>query len=139
MKKIILVESDPLHVKMYRRMFENSDFDVELASTKEEMLEELRQIRNGDSSKPDLVIMDFMLADGHGVEVLRAIKKSYLTRDIPVFAITNYENHNFNRDIGSLGILPDKYLIKANHTPKELLAMMNAYFDQGKRLQTTLS
>jgi Response regulator receiver domain. len=75
MRKIILVESGPEQINIYRRMFEKTDFDVELAISKNEMLEELRQIRNGDSAKPDLVVLDFMLADGHGVEILRAMKK----------------------------------------------------------------
>lgn len=127
MKKIILVESDPHHVAMYRRIFQKTDFDVELAGTREEMLEELRDIRNGNSSKPDLVIMDFMLPDGHGVEILKAIKKSYLTKDIPVFAVTNYQNHNLGREMESLGITPEKYLIKAHHTPAELLDLMRRY------------
>jgi Response regulator containing CheY-like receiver, AAA-type ATPase, and DNA-binding domains len=64
-------------------MFERADFEVELASSKDEMLEELRQIRNGNSSKPDLVVLDFMLADGHGIEILKAIKKNFITRGIP--------------------------------------------------------
>jgi len=49
-----------------------------LARTREEMLEELREIRNGEAPKPDLVLMDFILADGYGTEVLRAIKKAIL-------------------------------------------------------------
>jgi len=127
MKKIILVESEPTQIEIYRRIFEKSDIDVELASSVNEMLEELREIRNGDSEKPDLVVLDFMLADGHGMEVLKAIKKNFLTRDIPVFAVTNYENPHMNHTIRQLGIAPEKYLIKAHHTPGEILGMVNDY------------
>ncbi len=143
MKKIILVESDSHHIKMYRRIFEGANFDVDLACTQEEMLEELRDIRNGDSQKPDLVLLDFMLADGHGVEILKAIKKSHFTKDIPVFAVTNYQNHDFEKEIEKLGIMPEKYLIKAHHTPAELVDAMECYLGQKpprpQRLQNTLS
>jgi CheY-like chemotaxis protein len=139
MKKIILVESEPTQIKIYRRIFEKTDFDVELAATKEEMLEELRLIRNGASEMPDLVVLDFMLADGHGIEVLKAIKKHILTKNIPVFAITNYQNPNLDREIQQLGITPEEYLIKAHYTPQELVDIMGHYLGHGKALGTSLS
>ncbi len=130
MKKIILVENDSQHIAAYRRIFEKSDFDVELARTHEEMLEELRDIRNGDSAKPDLVLLDFMLDDGRGIEVLRAIKKSHLTKDVPVFAVTNYQSHGTEQEFARTGIAPEKYLIKAHHTPADLLDMAERYLGQ---------
>ena len=139
MKKIILVESEPTQINIYRRIFEKTDFDVELAATKEEMLEELRQIRNGDSEMPDLVVLDFMLADGHGIEVLKAIKKHILTKNIPVFAVTNYQNPNLDRQIRQLGIAPEEYLIKAHYTPQELVDIMSHYLGHAKAVGTKLS
>ncbi|UMX47468.1 MAG: response regulator [Candidatus Nealsonbacteria bacterium DGGOD1a] len=139
MKKIILVESEPVQINLYRRMFEHADFEVELASSKDEMLEELRQIRNGNSSKPDLVVLDFMLVDGHGIEILKAMKKNFITRGIPVFAVTNYQNPDLDRQINHLGIKPEKYLIKAHYNPAELLEIMNDYFENSHRVGTTLS
>jgi hypothetical protein len=56
-----------------------------------------------------------------------------------VFAITNYENHDFQRDIGTLGILPEKYLIKAHHTPNELVEMMSSYLAKGNKSKPMLS
>ena len=138
-KKIIIVESEPTQIKLYRRIFERTGFDVELASSKEEMLEELREIRNGDSEKPDLVVMDFMLADGHGIEVLKAIKKHVLTQDVPVFALTNYQNPDLDRQIRQLGIMPEKYLIKAHYTPDELIGIVNHYLGKKGPVGTTLS
>ncbi len=139
MKKIILVESEKTLINIYRQQFEKTDFDVELAASGEEMLEELRDIRTGVSPKPDLVILDFVLADGRGVEILKAIKKNFITRDIPVFAVTNYQNPDLDREIGQTGIAPEKYLIKAHHTPREIIDIVSNYFDLGRRAGTTLS
>lgn len=125
MKKIILVESEPTQVSIYRRMLQKTDFDVELAGGCREMFEELRDIRLGLSSKPDLVILDFMLADGHGIEVLKAIKKHPLTSDIPVFAVTNYANPDNDSQIRAHGITPEKYMIKAHYTPGQILDAVN--------------
>jgi DNA-binding response OmpR family regulator len=139
MKKIILVESDPKLIEIYRQIFAKTDFDVDLASKKEEMLEELRDIRTGITQKPDLVILDFMLSDGHGVEILKAIKKHFITKDIPVFAVTNYQNPDLNREIKRQNIIPEKYLIKANHTPVELLDVVHNYFSPKTAVKPTLS
>ena len=125
MKKIILVESEPMQVSIYRHMFQKTDFDVELAGGCGEMLEELRDIRMGVSQKPDLVILDFMLADGQGIDVLRAIKKHALTKDIPVFAVTNYANSHTDAEIARHGIAPERYMIKAHHTPSQILDAVN--------------
>jgi len=139
MKKIIIVESEPTQINLYRRIFEKTDFDVELASDKAQMLEELRDIRNGDSRKPDLVVMDFILADGHGIEVLKAIKKNVLTKDVPVFAVTNYQNPDLDRQIRRLGITPEKYLIKAHYTPGELVDIVDHYLGKNDQAGVTLS
>jgi len=127
MKKIILVESEPTQINIYRRMLQKTNFDVELAHSCNEMLEELRNIRLGISTKPDLVILDFMLADNSGTEVLKAIKKHPLTQDIPVFAVTNYINPDNDRQIYAQGIAPEKYLIKTNVTPRQILETINNY------------
>jgi CheY-like chemotaxis protein len=139
MKKIILVENQPDQIDIYRQIFKKTGFDVELASSAKEMHEELRDIRNGDSERPDLVVVDFMFDDGRGVEILKAIKKSYLTRDIPVFAVTNYQNRNFEQEIERQGIMPEQYLIKAHHTPSELVGIISGYLAKKDKLKTTLS
>ena len=138
-KKIILVESNPDLVEIYRRTFQKTDFDVEHASKKNEMLEELRDIRNGVSARPDLVILDFVLSDGDGVEILKAMKKNILTKSIPVFAITNYQNPTLDHKIKQMGIEPEKYLIKAHYTPGELVELIGHYFEPKEKQMTTLS
>jgi CheY-like chemotaxis protein len=139
MKKIILAESDPEAIDLYRRVFEKTGFDVELASQKDEMLEELRQIRIGVSPKPDLVLMDLRFSDGQGIEVLKAIKKHFITRDIPVFAVTNYQNPDLDQEAARQGIAPEKYLIKADHTPAQLIGVINEYFRKTATARTTFS
>jgi CheY-like chemotaxis protein len=130
MKKIILVESDESAIDFYRQVFKETDFNVEVASGMAPMMEELRQIRTGNSEKPDMVVMDFVLADGHGIEILKALKKSYFTCDIPVFAFTNYQNPDIDRQMEKLGIRPERYLLKINHTPRELVDAIRCHFNE---------
>lgn len=127
-KKIILAEDDKLLLDVYRRIFSSTDYDIEVATSSEQMTEELRAIRMGESAKPDLIIMDLMLPNANGSEVLRSIKKSYHTKDIPVFVLSNYQNPDLRRDLESQNIMPERYLIKSNYTPAEILGMVNRHF-----------
>lgn len=135
MKKIILLESDSKTLDFYRQAFGKASFDVEVAFGLDQMMDELRQIRLGESPKPDLVVMDFVLADGHGIEVLKALRKNFYTRDIPVFAFTNYQNPDTDREMHRLGIKPDKYMIKTDYTPGELVSTINDHFNGAKGVE----
>ena len=127
-KKIILAEDDSSLLDVYRQMFKEADYDIEVASTVSELSEELRLIRMGHSQKPDLIILDMMHPNVGGVEILKSIKKSCLTKDIPVFVMSNYHNPDLHCDLERQNIFPEKYLIKTNHTPAQILGIINNHF-----------
>lgn len=132
MKKIILVDGSPELTHIYRKVFSKTGFDVEVALRVDQMLEELRLIRTGESKKPDLVLLDFILPDGHGMEILKAIKKSYHTKDIPVFALTNYQSPHLDKELERIGITPEEYIIKADYTPGQVVDIINSHFAAGR-------
>ena len=128
-KKIILVEDDQQLLAIYRKMFEQTDYDVETATSAHQISEELRLIRMGESEKPDLIIMDLMLPYANGAQVLKSIKKSHFTRDIPVFVLSNYHNNELR---------PEKYLIKTEHTPAQIMGIIGQHF-AAKEVKTNLA
>ncbi len=134
-KKIILVEDDPAMIDIYREFFSRTDYDVELATTAEEMTEELNQINNGRSPKPDLILLDLKLRGGGGFDVLTVAKRAERLKNIPVFVVTNYENPDTEKELHQKGISPEKYLIKANFTPAEILDMINGHLGERGRPQ----
>ncbi|HOX30277.1 MAG TPA: response regulator [Candidatus Paceibacterota bacterium] len=139
MKKIILVENDPAAIDVYREIFQKTDFDVEIAQTREEMAEELFLIKHGASLRPDLILMDLMRPGSGGSSILEQVKKDVALRKIPIFVLTNYENPDFEKDLQKNRIWPDKYLIKANHTPAELLGLINKHFKAKQKEKTRLA
>ena len=137
-KKIILVEDDQQLLEVYRQMFSGCDYDIEVATSADQISEELRLIRTGASVKPDLIMMDLMLPYANGEQVLKSIKKSYHTKDIPVFVLSNYQNPDLHKSLESQNIFPEKYLIKSNYTPAEIIGLVNQHFSSG-RPKTSLS
>jgi two-component system phosphate regulon response regulator PhoB len=72
---------------------------------------------------PDLVIVDWMLPGGTGIELIRIIKANPLTKDIPIIMLSakgETEDRVQGLDSGA-----DDYIVKP-FSPKELIARINA-------------
>lgn len=75
------------------------------------------------SSSPDLILLDWMLPDLSGIEILRRIKRDEVTKEIPVIMLTartEEDDKIFGLDTGA-----DDYVTKPFST-KELLARIRA-------------
>ena len=67
--RVLLVEDEPGHAELARRAFEGQAgaFDVSVAET----VDEARAALHG-TTPPDLVIADWLLPDGEGLDLLRS-------------------------------------------------------------------
>lgn len=119
MKKIILVEDDPAIIDIYTTVFKGADFDLEVISSGQEAIRRIKK-NDEESKKPDLVLLDLILPDVNGREVLKEIKTDDNTKNIPVFILSN----DTNADWGQQAIKPDDFIVKANITPTQLLQVV---------------
>jgi len=114
MKQILLIEDDPFLIDIYVTKLGESGFSVEVANDGELALRKLEE------KKPDLVILDIVLPQIDGWEVLRKIKSNPGLKDLKVIILSNLsqkEEVEKGIDLGSI-----KYLIKAHYTPSEVVA-----------------
>lgn len=87
--------------------------------------------------RPDIVLLDWMLPGGSGLELLRRLKREELTRDLPVIMLTaKSEEDNL---IQGLEVGADDYMAKP-FAPRELIARINALLRRvggtdGERIQ----
>jgi CheY-like chemotaxis protein len=137
MKKIILVEDNPAMVEIYREYFRKTGYDVELAKNAREIIQEFASIKSGQSEKPDLILMDLMLPYAGGVDILKTAKKDENLKGIPIFVFSNYENPDVLKDLERENIKPEKYLIKTNHTPAELIGIIKDHFSREEEKRKT--
>src|SRR5436309_2746598 len=120
-KKILLVEDDPAIIDIYQMMIKKAGFAVEVMSLGQEVLTRTKAIRGGEESKPDIVLLDLTLPDIDGTEVLKDIRSSDATKNIKVFILTNQEKIAAEK-LGDAK--PDKFIIKANITPTQLIDLI---------------
>src|SRR3989338_1010216 len=117
-KKILLVEDDSAIIDIYQTMMQKADLAVEVASSGQEVLKKIKNIAAGEAEKPDIILLDLILPDMNGMDILTAIKNNEATKTIKVFILTNQEESK-TQIPGT--IKPDKFIIKANITPTQLL------------------
>lgn len=120
-KKVMLVEDDLAIVDVYQTILKKEGFVVQTFSIGMEAMKAIKETRLSPLDRPDVVLLDLILPDMSGIEVLREIKGNEETRGIKVFIFTNEEG--VESTIPS-DIKPDKYFIKANMTPTELVELL---------------
>lgn len=113
MKKILLVEDDAFLVDIYATKLRGSGFDVDVAMDGEECLKKL------ETSIPDVMLLDIVLPSIDGWELLTKIKKEEKYKNLKVIILSNLGNKEEVEKGAKLGAI--KYIIKAQHTPSEVV------------------
>lgn len=114
MAKILIVDDDPLLVRMYQKKFQNDGYIVDTAANGEDALSKT------GSFVPDLILLDVMMPKIDGLEVLKQLKQNVTTKNIPVVMLTNVSGSDADNQRGlELGAVA--YLVKSNYTPREVV------------------
>ena len=116
MTKILIIEDDPLISHMYQKIFMVEGYEVDVA---EDGVDGLRRAKK---TLPTLILLDIMMPKMNGIEVLNELKRDPLTVKIPVIVLTNLSGIQNTDD--SLKNNVAKYIVKSDHKPKEIVAMV---------------
>ncbi len=127
-KNILLIEDDPAIVDIYQTVLEGSGYDLEIFTWGEKALEKIEKIKNKEEKKPDLVLLDLILPDMNGIEILKVIKTQEETKDLPVFILTNYHSKDLEKEANGLEV--EKFILKTSFTPSELIKMIEERFKE---------
>src|SRR5690554_3252016 len=119
MKKILLIEDDLTYSKIIKKFLEKNQYIV-LTSTK---LVDAYSLMERES--PELIITDYRLPDGTGMEILERIINS--KKNTPVILITNYSD--IRTAVKSMKMGAFEYITKPVN-PDELLSTVNDAFNK---------
>lgn len=114
---ILIIEDEQAISEMLTFLLQQSGFDVKAASNIQDAQSMLV------SPLPDLILLDWMLPGGSGIQLLRQIKRDKQTQAIPVMMLTA-KNEESDR-VQGLDIGADDYITKP-FSPKELIARIKA-------------
>ena len=116
-KKVLVVDDEASIREMLRLALEISDFKCLEAA---DIHEAYRLVTD---ELPDIVLLDWMLPGGSGIELLRRLKNEEATKALPVIMLT--ANTHEDNVVQGLEVGADDYITKP-FAPKELIARMKA-------------
>jgi CheY-like chemotaxis protein len=112
MASILLIEDDPLVVRMYKKVLAFEGFTVMDAPNGSEGLKLARE------QKPNLIFLDVMMPKMNGIEVLEHLKSDPEVKDIPVIMLTNLSGTQDTENALKKGAFA--YMVKSDYKPKEV-------------------
>lgn len=110
---ILVVEDDPILLKMYTEKFTNEGFKVLTAQDGEMGLEIALK------SKIDIILLDIMLPRISGTDLLKKLRESEKGKNIIVVVLTNLADLEEKQKAINLGV--KDYLVKAMQNPGQVV------------------
>lgn len=113
MPKIIVVEDDPMLGEIYEKKFSEASFEMKLVTSGKAVESEVA------AYQPEMVLLDIVLPDMDGYEILEVLSKNASTRTIPVYVFSNLSAKEDIERATSLGA--KGFITKSSFTPTQLV------------------
>lgn len=123
---IIVVDDNPVVVKLIASMLEREGFAVRTAASGQELLDLL------DTIHPDLILLDIDMPGISGIETCKRIKADARTKEIPILFVT--ANNDKEHVIAGFAAGAQDYIVKPS-TKEELLARVRTHLALHKAQQ----
>jgi DNA-binding response OmpR family regulator len=118
MKHVLLIEDELLIASVYRDELCSAGFSVDVATDGQSGLQMFCNRR------PDLVLLDLMLPNADGIEVLTMIRSLASPRELPVLVFTNAHLGGMVQLAWEAGA--SQVITKAAHTPRQVTQIIQA-------------
>jgi CheY-like chemotaxis protein len=114
--KIAIVEDDVAIAQMYRLKFEGEGYQVETADNGRLGLQLV------ETMKPDIILLDLMMPEMTGDEMLTKLRSTDWGKDIKVVILTNVGEQEIPENVKKLGV--SAVILKADMTPKQVAELV---------------
>jgi DNA-binding response OmpR family regulator len=111
--KILIIEDDRYISKMYQLKLSLEGYDVQVAENGKQGIDKVKEMM------PNVILLDILMPELDGFEVLKIVKSDDVTKDIPVLIMSNLgqEDHiQKGLQMGAIG-----YIVKSQFTPSKVV------------------
>lgn len=120
MSKVVLLAEDNDFIRnMYQLKLSKADLEVIEAADGKMALDQIAE------HKPDIVLLDLMMPNVGGIEVLKSLKKQGLVPKLPVIVLTNVMDQQTIKEAKELGA--KDYIVKTDLTPSQVLEKLDQF------------
>jgi len=109
----MIVEDDPMLVEIYAKKLEEAGLDAKIVTNGKDVESEIEKFI------PDLILLDIVLPDRDGYEILEGLSKDPLLKNIPVYVFSNLSAKEDMERATSLGA--KGFITKSSFTPSQLV------------------
>jgi DNA-binding response OmpR family regulator len=117
--KIAIIEDDVAISQMYRMKFEAEGYKVETAENGVLGLELAKEMQ------PDMILLDLMMPEMNGDEMLKKLRATDWGKDIKVFILTNMGEQEAPAELKTLGV--EAFIVKADMTPRQVAELVKKH------------
>lgn len=121
-KKLLLVDDDNFILVVYGDGFKNAGYQVVTAKDGEEALVKMR------TERPDLVLLDIIMPNLNGFEVLKSVQADPELSTISVMVLTNLSQASDEKEARDYGAVD--FMTKSDVSFNEVLLRVQQYFAQ---------
>lgn len=118
-QKIAIIEDDQAISQMYRIKFEAEGYTVETADNGKLGLE------LAEKMNPDIILLDLMMPEMNGDEMLAKLRKTDWGKDIKVVILTNVGEQEIPENVKKLDV--SAVIVKADMTPRQVAEKVKTY------------
>lgn len=114
--KVAIIEDDLAIAQMYRMKFETEGYVVETAENGK------LGLALAEEMKPDIILLDLMMPEMPGDEMLKKLRATDWGKDIKVIILTNMGEQEAPEIIKELDV--KRFIVKADMTPRQVAEMV---------------
>jgi len=130
MKKVLLIEDDPVVAHVYRSSLEKLHYNTETCADGQSGLQRAQEYR------PDAILLDLMLPKMNGIDLLKQIRNQQEFGALPVIVLTNAYIPNMIQE--AFAARASQVFNKATITPQHILDALDQLLNGGKALMTPI-
>lgn len=122
---VLIIEDDATYSKSLEQEFISQGFKVVLAVTGKQGIE------SATNSAPDIILLDVLIPDMTGWDVMKALKSDEKTKNIPVVVDSNLYSNAREMEFIQMGAL--KYIVKSNTDPEGMVKTVAGFLKKQSR------
>jgi len=120
--KVLLVDDEESITAVFSQILQTGGYDVITAKNGNDAF------AKATSELPNVILLDQILSDTTGNQILQQLKHEPKTQNIPVAMLTNFNQDNFVKEAVNAGA--SDYLLKYQISPEDLIAKVNQLMNE---------
>ncbi|KKR36094.1 MAG: two component transcriptional regulator, two-component system, OmpR family, phosphate regulon response regulator PhoB [candidate division CPR2 bacterium GW2011_GWC1_39_9] len=125
---ILIIEDDPYILKMYELKLGMEGYEVKTAINGKIGVDKVSE------RKPDLILLDILMPEMDGFEVLEHLKGDPDTKNLPVLVLSNLGQEDHINKAMSFGV--QGFIVKSQYTPSQVVDAIKGVIKKNHTSQT---